>query len=318
MNHPRASTRGGRLAPAKNIVNPDAIIIRESVTTAVSRLAEPWCDYRDPRPELEDIDASHARADARAPVYGNLDWSTSLAHGADMLFPITEVARRMLSRESGERIILMERIRFAGPVRGDIDIRVCDGKSPGMDSPNVIGAFITSTGRRLRFEAKTDVHTTIRQLRNGNIASYELSRSIPCGNAREFSPAASINASQLQSLGLTGGSMAMRISTFADILTHWSSEYFTRCTETLCPDYQDEAPSKLLVVRIDNMPTEPDLAILCDPSQHIGLSVHPATRPLSSGMRTIAFVYSIPGLTPVTMHLAYSMDPEVVAAFDAT
>lgn len=305
MNHPRVSTRGGRLAPAKNIVNPGAIIIRESVTTAVSRLAEPWCDYRDPRPELEDIDASRTRADARAPVYGNLDWSTSFAHGADMLFPITEVARRMLSRESGERLVMMERAKFVRPIRGDIDIRVRDGESPAMDAPDIIGAFVTSTGRRLRFEAKADAHARMGKARRGNVASSELSHTTPWRNGTDFSPAGSLEESQLRDLGLSGGSVAMQASTFADILTYWSKEYFMRCTQTLCPNEPNDSRGTLFVTRIDNMPTEPNLAILCDSSQRIRLTVHPTIRALPSGMHTVAFMYFVPGLPPVTLHLAY-------------
>jgi hypothetical protein len=271
--------------------------------------AEPFCDYRNPQANLDVEDITATEAYAYFHPHANAQWSRNFAHGADMLFPITELAGKML-RGTRETVDRVGQIIFARPVTGELEIRILDGTKPAVTEPNIAGSFVTSAGRTLYFSAKQTGSVRLGQAKTPNT----LANSLADGATEERDD---LNFSWTPSLAnpeifvALDRSRGLAASTVADVLTHLAMKVFHERKNT---DVPWNARARLFLVhRMENMPTAPDFREWFGARHAVEIAMRPYARPLPSGMRIVKFDFRFPEEEkPVTVHLAYTYDPEVV------
>lgn len=297
-------------------------VISMHVSGATHQAIEPWCDYLNPRAELHEVRIGNGEVSALMPVYGNMNWSQNFGHGADMVFPIAELAGLMLSKEGiagkPETLESLERVTFMKRATGSLRVRMLDGREPDMNKSTALkGSFRTSTGRLLYFKGDTEPGTACRTPRAGNDVSQDIAlrSNITSTDESTFMVRADVGP---ETISMIGASPAFKASTLADVFTSWITLAFTDMQIKSGKDVYTNIPY-CFVLRIEDMPLVDSVEmwnIFCEP-KGIPMVVKSLKRPLVSGMEAIRFEFHLPRQKrPVVVHAAHTYEESVLDKAD--
>lgn len=219
-----------------------------------------WIDFKKPVPELVDVERKwDTHIQAESPLFYNVPWCSSWAHGPDIMLPALGLAERIL--QPGEYIKQMTSIQFLRPITHDIITYVYDQPTKTIDKnakdASVRGLLETSSGRILQFDIVENINSPISDHRGRNPIGSELL--IAKGN--DWAYFTFINEKvQWKYVQPLADFMPLRTSTTLEILTMIATHIFDK---EIRPAIRVAANwpicMKKMVAKVTNMPTDMDL-----------------------------------------------------------
>ena len=218
-------------------------------------------NIRDPVPTLYDaeVDRQAWIAQTDAPLFFNAVWAATIAHGSDMMFPITKVAEKLLTKQ--EKIVSVSG-GFSKMVDHDIHIVVWDASRnpPSEIKESTVcwtGEYITSSWRRLTFAISMIKSEKITEIRWENPLTENLVQETNVSLGQWYMI---LDPEKLKILAHDfAENTACMTSMLYEIMTNGSSYIFGR----YCFDEQIEY-DKLLVRDIRNLPVKLDIEEIGD------------------------------------------------------